>query len=106
MAPIFTCSTVSFSEPSALSPKILILSLPLVAFDNCSPMYMTAWLVGKSLACTSAERKSRAVACVAAIDSSAVAMRANKLRCLNLMSVSLSWIGGVGLDAVIRTGPW
>ncbi len=41
-APILTCSTVSFSEPSALSPKTLIVSLPPVAFDSCSPMEMTA----------------------------------------------------------------
>ena len=47
-APIFTCSTVSFSEPSALSPKILIESFPPVALESASLMCMTAWLVGKS----------------------------------------------------------
>jgi len=92
IAPIFTCSTVSFSEPSALSPKILTLSLPPVAFDSCSPMYFTAMLVGKSLAWTSAERKSRASTGVAKM-TSAAATRPAVLRMRMVMSmVSLGFI--------------
>src|SRR6476659_3638001 len=64
-APILTCSMVSFSEPSELSPNTLMLYLPPVALESSSPMCFTAMLVGKSLECTSAERKSRALAAVA-----------------------------------------
>ena len=45
-APIFTCSMVSFSEPSALLLKTLIESLPLVSFASTVPMYLTASTVG------------------------------------------------------------
>ena len=45
-APILTCSTVSFSEPSELSPNTLMLSLPPVALDSSSPMYRTDMTVG------------------------------------------------------------
>ncbi len=45
-APILTCSTVSFSEPSAPSANTLILSRPPVAFVSSSPMYFTASVVG------------------------------------------------------------
>ena len=45
-APILTCSTVSFSEPRELSPKILMVSLPPVALESSSPMNFTARLVG------------------------------------------------------------
>src|SRR3984893_7235122 len=53
-APIFTCSMVSFSEPSEVSPQTLMLYLPPVAFESSSPICFTATLVGKSLECTSA----------------------------------------------------
>ena len=93
IAPILTCSTVSFSEPSELSPKTLILSLPPVAAESRSLMNLTARLVGKSLAWTSADRKSRALAATLQRASTAPAMVPSR-RMERVMKVS-SLKGGI-----------
>ncbi len=45
-APSFTCSTVSFSEPSALLPNTLMVYLPPVFSEMISLIFLTAITVG------------------------------------------------------------
>ena len=45
-APSFTCSTVSFSEPSALWPNTLMVYLPPVRSEMISLIFLTAITVG------------------------------------------------------------